>query len=78
MEERSFKRAVLFGVLGALVFMVLGAVLVHFIPVLKDTLVFRSDFIKLNLHLVAIHIRINLFVLIGFIVGWAVCLFRRT
>jgi len=78
MEERSLKRAVLFGFLGALIFLVLGAVLVHFVPALKNTLVFRTNFIKFDLYLVRIHVRSNLFVVIGFIVGWAVCLFRKT
>lgn len=78
MEERSLKRASLFGILGALVFGVLAAVLVHFFPSLKNTVVFRTDVIKLDLHLIAIHIRISLFVLIGFVTGWAFCLFRKT
>jgi len=78
MEERSIRRAVLFGLLGALVFFVLGRVLWQVFPALKDTVFFRTEQINFDLYLIAIQFRINLFVVTGFIAGWAFCLFRRS
>ena len=66
----------MFGVLGALLFLVLGAVLGEFFSSLKGTVLFKTQSLKLDLIVVAIHIRITLFVVLGFIVGWAYCLFR--
>jgi len=77
MEERSFKRAALFGILGSLMFYVFGKILTQFFPGWRDALLFESDRINFDLHLIAIQIRISLFVVIGFISGWAFCLFRR-
>jgi len=76
MAERSFRRALLFGGLGALVFLIVSMVLVHFAPRLKDTLLFKTDTLRFDLVVIAVHVRISLFVIIGFAVGWAYCLFR--
>lgn len=76
MQERSFKRAALFGVLGALVFLVVALVLVGLFPALGKTLLFRTDYLNFDLVVVAIRVRISLFVIIGFVAGWAFCLFK--
>ena len=77
MQEKSFRRAALFGVLGALVFYVIAAITIHFGPSLKKTLVFRTDTLSFDLVLISVSVRISLFVIIGFIAGWAYCLFRK-
>ena len=76
MQEKSFRRAALFGVLGALVFLVIALVLVGIFPGLKKTLLFRTDHINFDLVVIAIRVRISLFVIIGFVAGWAFCLFK--
>jgi len=78
MEERSFRRATLFGVLGALVFLVLGVILREVFHGLKTSTMFRIHTLRLDLLVIAIHIRVTLFVVVGFIVGWAYCLFKGT
>ena len=76
MEERSFRRAALFGILGALIFLVVGVLLCEVFKDLKGSPVFRTHALNLDLLAVAVQIRINLFVVIGFIVGWGYCLCR--
>ena len=76
--EKSFKRAALFGVLGALIFLVVAALLCGFFPGLKQFSLFETQQLKFDLVLIAVTVRINLFVVIGFITGWAYCLFRGT
>jgi len=68
----------LFGILGSLVVFVLARIVVHFAPALKDTLLFRTQPVNLDLHVVGIQLRINLLIVIGFIAGMAYCLFRGT
>lgn len=77
MEERSFKRAALFGVLGALIFFVLARVWITFFPGSRGFFLFDSDKIQFDLYLIAVQVRINLFMVLGFIAGWAFCLFRK-
>ena len=78
MTEHSFKRAALFGVLGALVAFLVGKILVQFAPGLKGSVLFETERIDLDLYLIGIQLRINLFVVAGFIAGWAFFLFRRS
>jgi hypothetical protein len=77
MPEKSFRRAALFGVLGSLVFYIVAALIVHFFPSLKRTLLFRTDTLQFDLVLISVSVRLSLFVIIGFAAGWAFCLFRR-
>lgn len=77
MEGRSFKRAALFGVLGALIFLVTGVVLVAIFPRLGSTLVFETRPVTIDLQVIEVKFLFNLFVVIGFAVGWAVCLLRK-
>lgn len=78
MREHSFKRAALFGVLGALIFLVIGIVLCEFWGGLRDTVLFGIHPLHLDLRAIEITVNINLFVIIGFLLGWAYCLFRGT
>lgn len=78
MQERSFRRAALFGVLGALVFLVVNFTLCELWGGLKSFVLFKVQEISLDLIVIAIQVRFTLFVLIGFILGWAYCLFRGT
>lgn len=78
MQERSFKRAALFGVLGALIFLVVNFTLCELWGGLKNFVLFKVQEISLDLIAIAIQIRFTLFILIGFILGWAYCLFRGT
>ncbi|MFT5474399.1 MAG: hypothetical protein ACI856_002737 [Kiritimatiellia bacterium] len=77
MSERSFKRCSLFGILGALSFYLVGAILIHFFATLKKWVFFRTDAVEFELLFINIQLRLNLFVVLGFIVGWAFCLFRK-
>ncbi len=74
--EKSFKRAALFGVLGALIFLIVSAMLCAFFPSFKQFPLFRVRPLSLDLIIIALYVRLNLFVLIGFVAGWAYCLFR--
>ena len=76
MRERSFRRATLFGVLGALVFLVIGVILCAAFKSLNEFVLFKTQNLTADLIVVAITIRFNLFVVIGFVLGWAYCLFR--
>ena len=78
MAERSFKRAALFGILGALIFLVIGVILCATFKSLNEFVLFKTRNLTADLIVIAITIRFNLFVVIGFIVGWAYCLFRGT
>ena len=78
MAERSFKRAALFGCLGALIFLVIGVILCEVFPSLKQFVLFKTQNLTADLIVIAITVRFNLFVVIGFIAGWAYCLFRGT
>jgi hypothetical protein len=78
MAERSFRRAVLFGILGALVFLVLGILLCAIFEGLKTFVLFETREVTIDLIVIAVTLRYNAFVIIGFIVGWAYCLFRGT
>ena len=77
MSERNFKHCTLFGILGALSFYLVGAVLIHFFRNLKHVIFFRTDSIEFELLFINVALRMNLFVILGFIVGWAFCLFRK-
>lgn len=78
MREYSFKRAALFGVLGALIFLVVGVILCEVFESLKNFVLFAKQELNLDLIVIAIQIRFTLFVVIGFIAGWAYCLFKGT
>jgi len=79
MVEHSFKRAALFGVLGALIFFVIGAILCAVFKSLNEFVLFKTqDLLKVNLILLDITIRFNLFMIVGFILGWGYCLLRGT
>ncbi len=71
------KRAFLFGILGALVFWILGVILAAFSSGFKSSFLFSTEDIKLDLHIIAVIFRVNLFVAIGFVAGWAYCLFGK-
>lgn len=75
-QDKSFRRATMFGVLGALVFMVAGVLLCALIPSLQGFVLFHTHDLKFDLVVVALLVRINLFVIIGFITGWAFFLLR--
>lgn len=79
MREHSFKRAALFGILGALIFFIIGLILCGIFDGLKGFVLFKTqDLMEADLAILAIKIRFNPFVVIGFILGWAYCLFRGT
>ncbi len=77
MSEHSFRRCTLFGILGALSFYLTGAVLTHFFKELRRWIFFRTDSIEFELLFINVELRMNLFVILGFIMGWAFCLFRK-
>ena len=74
--EKSFKRATLFGVLGALIALILSALICGFFPGVEQFPLFKVRPLTLNLIIIVIQLHLNLFVLIGFVAGWAYCLFR--
>ena len=78
MREHSFKRAILFGILGALIFLIVGFVLTVVFPSLEDTFLFKVYEADLDVKAVAFQIRFTVFVIIGFTAGWGHCLFRGT
>jgi len=78
MERRSFKRAALFGILGALVFLVVGAILCGVFPPLEKFVLFKKQELKADFIVVAVYVRFTLFVVIGFIVGWGYYLLEDT
>jgi hypothetical protein len=74
--EKSFKRAALFGVLGALIALIVSALICGFLPGMKQFPLFKVRPLTLNLIIIVIQLHLNLFVLVGFVAGWAYCLFR--
>lgn len=76
MAEKNLKVSVWFGILGALVFFVLDRILLEFFPSLKDIFLFRTEKVSCDVYFFVGHFRVNLFVLIGFILGMAFYLFR--
>ena len=77
MAEKSLKVAVWFGILGALVFFVLDRILIEFFPSVQNVFVFRTEKVPCDVYFFAGYFRVNLFVLIGFILGMAFHLFHK-
>jgi hypothetical protein len=75
MERRSFKRAFLFGILGALIFLVINGIVIAIITSARNFFLFKVYEIPVDLFLLKIIFKFNLFIVIGFIAGWAYYLF---
>ena len=69
MERRSFKRAALFGIFGALLFLLIGAILCGIFPGLKKWGLFKRQELPADLIVIAVTFRYTIFVIIGFIGG---------
>jgi hypothetical protein len=61
---------------GPLIFLVIGVLLCEVFGGLKVFVLFRRQPLSADLIVIAVQLRFNLFVLIGFVIGWAFCLFR--
>jgi hypothetical protein len=75
MERRSFKRAFLFGILGALIFLVINGIVIALWKGGRNFFLFKVSEMPVDLFFIKIIFRFNLFILIGFILGWAYYLF---